>query len=73
MDLFNQMVEVAQVAQQQANVVLDHLSSNQPDKARAELRASFQRLNPLRVRMNTLLARLLALKAQFIEIARIPP
>jgi hypothetical protein len=67
------MIEMARVAQKQADVVLAHLSSDQVGKARAELRTSYTQLNPLRVRLNELLARLLALKAQFIQIAGIPP
>ena len=72
-DVFQQMIEMARVAQKQADVVLAHLSSDQVGKARAELRTSYTQLNPLRVRLNELLARLLALKAQFIQIAGIPP
>jgi hypothetical protein len=71
--LFRQMIEVAKGAQQQADVVLDHLSNDQVDDARAELRASFKQLNPLRAKVNELLARLYALRAEFIKIARIPP
>jgi hypothetical protein len=72
-DLFKQMVKLAKEAQRQANVVLDHLSNNQPNEAKAELRASIKRFQPIRVKMNELMARLLTLKAQFIEIARVPP
>ncbi len=69
LDLFRQMVEVAREAQQEANVVLDHLFNDRREEARKAVRASFARLNPVRIAINELLAKLYSLRAQFIQIS----
>lgn len=68
-DMFAGMADAARRIQQLANEALGLISAGRSDKAQMQVRADFAEVNPLRVRMNELLAKLYEVRAQFIEIS----
>lgn len=70
-DMFARMAETANELQKSAATVIDLGMNGKVDEARKNVRDSFDKLNPLRVRINELMAKLYTLRAEFIAIAAI--
>jgi hypothetical protein len=70
-DMFDRMVQLASDLQMSATEAITLSAQGKLDEARDHVRASFGDLNPLRVRINELMAKLYSLRAEFIAIAGI--
>jgi hypothetical protein len=70
-DMFDLMVRLARDLQMSATEAVTLSGQGKLDEARDHVRAEFAALNPLRVRINELMAKLYTLRAEFIAIAGI--